>query len=275
MPAKKSVSKPKRGPRRKLQKVILQDASKPLIISEEVSIPSNEGEEKKPVTIVIQPVMKKDEDNKADVPHEAEESKVSESSDQENEEKGSLGSAYDKKEESRMPEESFDEEDERKKNLKNSMKNSFIIIGLFIILVAIVVLDALFVFGEGGLLSKKSDVKAPVATIAPDAIPTPTPKEIDVSKVNVQVLNGSGITGEAGRIRDLLKKDGFVISDIGNATKSNYKDTVIKAKKTVDKEIIEKLKKSLSSEKSVGDTEELESSDSSDIIVIVGSKEGK
>ena len=52
---------------------------------------------------------------------------------------------------------------------------------------------------------------------------TPTPEPVDLSKYNVRILNGSGITGEAAKVKILLTTLTFAKVSTGNADTSNYK----------------------------------------------------
>lgn len=61
--------------------------------------------------------------------------------------------------------------------------------------------------------------------------PTPTPtsaQEVNLAEYNIQVLNGSGIAGEAGRAKALLAKAGFEDFEVGNAKTYDYTDTEIR-----------------------------------------------
>ncbi|GFP21857.1 hypothetical protein HKBW3S06_01083, partial [Candidatus Hakubella thermalkaliphila] len=51
---------------------------------------------------------------------------------------------------------------------------------------------------------------------------------VDKSKARIDVLNGNGIAGSAREIADLLKRNGFNISYIGDADRYDYAQTVIR-----------------------------------------------
>jgi uncharacterized protein YfaQ (DUF2300 family) len=63
-------------------------------------------------------------------------------------------------------------------------------------------------------------------SVTPTATAAPTPK-VDVAKVKMQILNGSGIKGEAGVAAKLLESSGFEGIKIGNAAKFNYEKTEV------------------------------------------------
>ena len=72
-----------------------------------------------------------------------------------------------------------------------------------------------------------------VATmLAPPTTPMPSPDAlalaaIPASTLRVDVENGSGVTGAAGRVAAVLRQAGFVIGDVGDADRSDYTATEI------------------------------------------------
>ena len=97
-------------------------------------------------------------------------------------------------------------------------------------------------------------------------------QEVKTEKYPIMVLNGSGITGEASKLREILENAGFKVSETGNAEKYDYTDTIIKTKKNVETSYINDLKKLVGKSYLLGNDETLPASDSSDVVVIVGSK---
>lgn len=95
--------------------------------------------------------------------------------------------------------------------------------------------------------------------------------KIDLSKYKIQVLNGSGVKGEASKVKDILEKEQFVVQDIDNADSPNYEKTIVRAKKDVQKEYLDTLKKLLGKTYILDLEEDLEESASVDVIVIIGS----
>lgn len=124
------------------------------------------------------------------------------------------------------------------------------------------------------------------ATPTPKASPTPSSKVTPTGKVTptpttgattgkslqVQVLNGSGTPGEAGKAATLLKNAGYSITSTGNADTFDYTNTIIQIKKSKN-QYAAQLKKDLSSQYTVDPTvQTLAETSSSDAIVILGSK---
>lgn len=102
------------------------------------------------------------------------------------------------------------------------------------------------------------------------ATPTPT-KAVDRTAYDIEVLNGSGKSGEASKVKTLLTGENFIVSDTGNADRYTYTETIIEAKKTVDKSFLTELKNVLSQDYVVASTSSLlNSSSPADVVVTVG-----
>jgi hypothetical protein len=114
-------------------------------------------------------------------------------------------------------------------------------------------------------------------TESPTSTPTPTPEEeLDLSNYSVNILNGSGIAGEAGRASSLLEELGFSELDTGNADSYEYTTTVISLKKEVPDGVYEKIKESLSTDYIVEKSDEaLEEDSTYDVVITVGSRKAE
>lgn len=98
---------------------------------------------------------------------------------------------------------------------------------------------------------------------------TTTPTKA-VVKLRIEVLNGSGVQGEAAKMASFLKGLGYSITSTGNADTFDYTQTVIQIKKSKT-EFASQLKKDLSSSYTVHPTiQTLAESEQADAIVIVG-----
>lgn len=93
----------------------------------------------------------------------------------------------------------------------------------------------------------------------------------DLTFYDLKILNGSGKGGEAGKTEIFLKGKGYSVLEIGNADKSDYKKTVIKAKVKVKSEFIDSLKKVLAEQYELDDVQTLDDKEQTDVVVIVGS----
>jgi len=57
----------------------------------------------------------------------------------------------------------------------------------------------------------------------PTQAPTPTPPA--KSDIKIEVLNGSGVAGAAGKVKTYLEEKGYTVTNTGNADKSSYTTT--------------------------------------------------
>ena len=127
-----------------------------------------------------------------------------------------------------------------------------------------------------------TDTPAPNANPTTEAgKPTPTPSTkpvnpvdastgLDRSTLSVEVQNGSGEAGVAGKGSDVLKSFGYKVIAAGNADNFDYQDAVIKVKSTKSN-FLALLKKDLGFSYTVGSTSaDLDSSSTADALVIIG-----
>lgn len=116
-------------------------------------------------------------------------------------------------------------------------------------------------------------------TSAAKATATPTTKAInpvdsatklDRSMLSVEVQNGSGEAGAAGKGADVLRGFGYKVSGTGNADNYDYENVTIQVKSTKSN-YLALLKKDLGFSYTVGSTSaDLDSSSTADALVIIG-----
>lgn len=123
--------------------------------------------------------------------------------------------------------------------------------------------------------SKPQPVVKPI--VQPTNTPTPTAAEetreqINPAEYSVNVLNGSGIPGEAGTVKDLLSIQGFEDIKTGNAKTYDYESTEVSLKPDTPQAVYRSIKEALSKFYIViiSDTE-LDEDSPYDIVVTVGS----
>lgn len=124
-------------------------------------------------------------------------------------------------------------------------ENSKVLITL-IILVIIVLIIGFFVIGRSYIFNK-SDAGKTINPLTPvTSVLTPSPENsatesgekvsspsaqgiqpLTIEKARVKVLNGSGVAGQAGAVRDRLLKLGFISVEVGNAETENTAETII------------------------------------------------
>lgn len=116
----------------------------------------------------------------------------------------------------------------------------------------------------------------PTVTTAPEptSTPTPTPKPVDLTSRNIEVFNGSGVTGAATKLKTSLTDDGFKVTSAANADNTDYTDTIIYTPKNIEPEFTTKLEESLkktytfkeaASKPTIAASEE-------DVVIIIGTK---
>lgn len=127
-----------------------------------------------------------------------------------------------------------------------------------------------------------TDITVPTEASSPTPAPTktPTPKPtvnpvdkatgLDRSELAIEVQNGSGTAGVAGKAADLLRSLGYRIAATGNAPNFDYASTVIDVKPAKNS-FLTLLKNDLSQNYTIGTTSAtLSATASADAIVIVG-----
>lgn len=112
----------------------------------------------------------------------------------------------------------------------------------------------------------------PVPTVTPTQVLTPTEEPVDLGKYSIKVLNGSQTKGEAAKLKANLEIDGFKVLSAGNATSSAFAETMIRVKKDTDKTYLEKLKGFLAKSYVLAEIQELDGSEKTDVVIIIGSK---
>jgi hypothetical protein len=141
------------------------------------------------------------------------------------------------------------------------------------------VVTILVAVATGGILfaaaKKTSPIKlfarpTPSPTAAPTATPTPTPATIDKTSFEIQVLNGGGTPGAAGKMKTFLEDKGYTVASTGNTDEYTYTTTEIHGK-TTTKDAIANLEADLKDTYTVGTVAaDLSASASADVQVIVG-----
>lgn len=116
--------------------------------------------------------------------------------------------------------------------------------------------------------SENSSQVSPTPLISPTIEPTAVP--LDLKTLKVEILNGSGVPGEAGKVASLIETAGFAQAQTGNADSYDYETTQIEVSETITDEVKQALIKAL-------ETYELDTITASsgsaefDISIIVGS----
>jgi hypothetical protein len=110
----------------------------------------------------------------------------------------------------------------------------------------------------------------PTPTVAPTATPTPTPVAVDKTSFTIQVLNGGGTAGAAGKMKTFLEGKGYKVAGTGNTDEYTHTTTEIHGKPTMT-DAIANLQADLKDTYTLGTVAaDLSASVSADVQVIVG-----
>lgn len=93
-------------------------------------------------------------------------------------------------------------------------------------------------YGDSLIPDTAARTQLVTAMLVPHPTPLPSPDAlalaaIPASTLRVDIENGSGVTGAAGRVATLLRRAGFTIGEIGDADRSDYSATEIHEHSTV------------------------------------------
>jgi len=141
----------------------------------------------------------------------------------------------------------------------------------FAILILLSLAGGIFIYTQDIIKSAPTPTPTTAATPTSTANPTLTqiPKAIDLSLYKIKVLNGSGIAGEAAKVKSLLEEEKFTVSSVGNADKSDYQKTVIQANKNVPQEFIDKLRTFFETSYDLEDGVGLQETNDIDVVIII------
>ncbi len=103
--------------------------------------------------------------------------------------------------------------------------------------------------------------------------PAPTTAGTQKKSLTIAVLNGSGTKGAAKEMSTALTNAGYLVSRTGNADAFTYEDITVQIKKS-KQQFLDQLKKDLSANNYLvtKSTSDLEESESTDAVVIVGAE---
>ena len=108
-----------------------------------------------------------------------------------------------------------------KEDKKGGGKFIFIILAIL----ALVAVGVWLIFGRAW----GEDTEIVVAPTVSEEIPSPTevPVEIERDEIKIQILNGSGISGAAGDLREEMEDLGYSDIVVGNASNQDYETTEV------------------------------------------------
>lgn len=147
-------------------------------------------------------------------------------------------------------------------------KKTIIIISLILVSLSLLIFGGIWV-AQSALNKEKQPEVTP--TPAPTSTPTPTPEEVNPKDYSIQIQNGSGTPGEAGKVQILLESKGFEDIKTANADTYDYKETIVQMKDAVPGKVYELIDEAVN-DKYKTKQESLSADSEYDIIVIVGEK---
>jgi hypothetical protein len=151
----------------------------------------------------------------------------------------------------------------------NRISPLWLIIPVIILIAAFV--GGIYVYQTGVKVSTPEEEAITEETSAPEASPEAIPSATpNLSAYMIDIQNGSGIAGEATKVKTLLEKAGFKVGTTGNAKTYDYEKTIIQTQDTVGKDFLTALTGTLGKTYELGDNETLPATSSSDVVVIVG-----
>lgn len=165
---------------------------------------------------------------------------------------------------------------------KPSSKKKYFLIGLVVLVVLGLVGGGIFVYKKAMVKGEKEENQEESQGTSGLAVPspaTPTPieeqeassaAELKREDIKIQILNGTGIAGEAKKAKDLLEDLGYEDIKIANASSYDYDEVEISLKEEVEG-YFDLLSDDLKEEYDVsGEMGELDEDDRFDAIVILG-----
>lgn len=160
---------------------------------------------------------------------------------------------------------------------ESPMKKIFLWLSVLLLLLVIIGGISYVSYGMGVKKGEENAKQAQSAqpTVEPTVKPLNEEVAVDKGAYEINVLNGSGISGEAAKVQNILEEEGFAVLSIGNAKGDDIDETIIEAKQSVDKNFIKVLKEFLMGTYAVGDVSELDDDADEDVIVTVGKQKAE
>jgi uncharacterized protein YxeA len=172
--------------------------------------------------------------------------------------------------------ENYDETNQPKKEGKSVFKVIlFILLGLSLV----AIIAGGFLYYQKNMSKTKTEV-TPTSTPqeSPTAAPTEKPaspsgtvSKVKFSDYSINLLNGSGIPGEAGKAKALLADAKFKKIDTSNAASYDFTDTEVQLKDNVPSEVYDKIAELLGSKYTVVKSDTvLKSTSLYDVVITIG-----
>jgi len=154
------------------------------------------------------------------------------------------------------------------------------ITAIFISFLVSLAIGGLIIFGIfyykgnfSGIQKNKLAEKTPIPlpTNEMTASPTAEPVQMDLEEVKIQVLNGSGVVGEAGYAKELLEDAGFDDIDTANARTYDHTETEISTYENMPGSVLDAITEALD-EYDVVIRKDLDDNYQYDVVIILGER---
>ncbi|MFC1625791.1 LytR C-terminal domain-containing protein [Patescibacteria group bacterium] len=125
---------------------------------------------------------------------------------------------------------------------KGNAARTLVVLGILVLVAALG-----FVIFKGAS-NKTEETPSPAGdTLSTPTVsePSPTAEPVDKTEVSVQVLNGTGIAGEAGLLQTKLEKLGYADIKVGNAESQDQTTTKVTFSSTLSSEVVDEITTSL------------------------------
>lgn len=175
--------------------------------------------------------------------------------------------------------ENYDEKEGGEKKKGSGFFKPFLIVLTILSLIAIITGGVFYYQKNIANKDNQSSTNDQTAMTEPTSTPapteTPTPSEtVDYTKYTLQILNGSGVPGEAGSVESMLSKLDFKNIVTGNASSYDYQQTTVSMKADIPAQVFTDISKALGSSYDVATkSETLKDSSSYDVVITVGVKQ--
>lgn len=158
---------------------------------------------------------------------------------------------------------------------KHSYLKFFVLVAFITFIVGVIIIGGISYFSSSMSSGSTMFVSNPSPTPMSEPTATPSPAKQNLSAYSITVLNGSGTTGEAAKAKSMLESKGFTVGSVGNAGTSDYTKTEISVKKSVSQAYINTLISALKDTYSVNSVVNTSSSQSTDVVITIGSGTAK
>ena len=154
---------------------------------------------------------------------------------------------------------------------KNERKSKKGLIFIILVVLALLGIAGWYLFSKNKTSDSISNI-TPSASIT-EATSTPTEEPVDKSEIQIEILNGTSISGEASKLKTTLAELGYTNIEVGNASSSDYVTTEVTFKSSVPDEVQDEITDELESIYAEVDVNKA-SIGEKDVQIIIGYRKG-